>query len=200
MTPRRSRFVSMGLWILFLTFAVSMLMGLGHSAAPKLNLRDGIGFVAFPGAALSVLLLAIGLLHSVLSPRVKGVAGAIVGLLLCGLVVSMTFRFVDTQPPAMRSFIHDGAAGAGDVGYVGRYVKPPPATFERDFLASGRHAGQLREQFGEAMPHARLVRRSNYLYVEYGPEVEWSVRSKLAIAVARLVAKELDGDFIPREY
>jgi hypothetical protein len=162
--------------------------------------RDGIGAVAVCGLGASGLLFVLGFLHALLSPRATGAVAAFLGLFLCGTLGIGTYALVGrVAPPHITrgGYVDQPQTYLGDYRYVGGIEPMPAASFERDFFSSEGHADWLGEVLGEPLPPLRLVRVGTGLYLQYPQSLGTRLRRQVALAVQRLVATDLDGDFQP---
>jgi hypothetical protein len=193
--------VSAGFWILGLTFVAVVLMAAADAIEPSLKLAaNAVGGVAVCGLAASGFLLGLGFLRVLFSPRVTGAGAAFLGLFLCGALGMGTYVLVGRAAPPnfpWTGYVGQPQTHLGDFRYVGGIKPTPPASFERDFFSSERHAEWLRQVLGEPLPPLRLVRAGTRLYLQYPQTLDTSLQRKAALAVQRLVDTDLDGDFRP---
>jgi hypothetical protein len=200
--PRRSRLAGAGWWVLGLTFVAVLLMIGGHALQPRLELDEGVGYVAACGFGLSALLFALGFLHALFSVRTRGAGAAFVGLCVCGFLGVGSFAFtsraegmrIDAWRRAQVTYNYDPGQPQT---YLGRYLRPPSSDFERDFFSERDRADWLEQAFGEAMPPLRLVRTGTALSVQYPRSLGARQRGRVALAVQRLVDLDLRGTFEP---
>jgi hypothetical protein len=78
-------------------------------------------------------------------------------------------------------------------------VKAPPENFESAFFGVSDRVRWLEEAYGGSIPPMRLVRTGNHLFLESSPELDARSHGRAALAVQRLLDRELDGDFLPQK-